>query len=291
LNETIILRVFGTVRTKGDFMICKLVVLAGFSAVLIGTAHATTSPLDLVGPVSDYKIYVGKEVDQLVADTKQFVEAIKAGDLDRAKSLYGPARVSYERVEPLAELFSDLDGSIDSRADDHEQKEKDPGFTGFHRIEYGLFSVGSTKDAEAFADKLVTDVKDLQARIAGLSVEPKIMVGGAAGLIEEVAASKITGEEDRYSGTDLCDFQANVDGAKKIVELLDPLLTKENAALSQKIAGNFATVDSVLAKYRTTDGGFENYSKLTPEDRLALQGPVTQLAEDLATLSGTLGLD
>lgn len=272
-------------------MILKPVVLAGFSAVLIGTAHAATSPLDLVGPVSDYKIYVGKEVDQLVADTQKFIEAIKAGELDKAKSLYGPARVSYERIEPLAELFSDLDGAIDSRADDHEQKEKDPGFTGFHRIEYGLFSVGSTKDAEAFADKLVTDVKDLQARIAGLSVEPKIMVGGAAGLIEEVAASKITGEEDRYSGTDLYDFQANVDGAKKIVELLDPLLSKEDAALSQNIAGNFAAVDTVLAKYRTSDGGFENYSKLTPEDRLALQGPVTQLAEDLATLTGTLGLE
>ena len=269
----------------------KFLALAGLAAgLLTGTAHAAVSPLDLVAPVSDYKIYVGGEVDQLVAQTQQFVDAIKAGDLDKAKALYGPTRVFYESVEPLAELFSDLDGSIDSRADDHEKKEQDPGFTGFHRIEYELFAQGSTKDAEAFADKLITDVKDLQGRIASLSVEPKVMVGGAAGLIEEVASSKITGEEDRYSGTDLYDFQANVDGAKKIVELLNPLVTKQNAALSQKIAGNFSTVDTVLAKYRTPDGGFQNYSKLTQEDRLALQGPVTQLAEDLSTLTGTLGL-
>ena len=134
-------------------------------------------------------------------------------------------------------------------------------------------------------------MKDLQGRIAGLSVEPKVMIGGAGGLIEEVAASKISGEEDRYSGTDLYDFQGNVDGAEKIVALIDPLLRKEDAALADKIAGNFKSVDTVLAKYRTPDGGFESYDKLTQADRLALQGPVTALAEDLARLKGTLGVE
>jgi iron uptake system component EfeO len=117
------------------------------------------------------------------------------------------------------------------------------------------------------------------------------MVGGAAGLIEEVAASKISGEEDRYSGTDLYDFKANMDGAEKIVELVDPLVKKEDPALADKIAGNFKTVDDVLAKYRTADGGFETYDKLAEPDRLKLQGPITELAEDLAKLTGTLGIE
>lgn len=270
----------------------KKLILAGLVAMLLtSTAGAAVSPLDLVGPVSDYKLYVGAKVDELVTHTTDFVAAIKAGDIDKAKALYGPTRTYYESVEPLAELFSDLDGAIDSRADDHELKEKDPGFVGFHRIEYALYSVGSVKDAAAFADRLLTDVKDLQGRIAGLTVEPKVMVGGAAALIEEVAASKISGEEDRYSHTDLYDFQANVDGAKKIVELLNPLLSKEDAALTGKITDNFKTVDTVLAKYRTADGGFETYDKLTDADRLALQGPVTELAEDLSKLTGTLGIE
>ena len=266
--------------------------LIGLSAIcLAGPARAATNPLDLIGPVSDYKIYVATEVDQFVTQTQAFVDAIKAGDIEKAKTLYGPTRVSYDRIEPLAELFSDLDAAIDSRADDHEHKEKDPGFIGFHRVEYELFAHSSATAAAPFADKLLADVKDLQARIAGLSVEPKVMVGGAAGLIEEVASSKITGEEDRYSGTDLFDFQANVDGAEKIVDLLDPLLGKADPALAQKIAGNFKTVDAVLARYRTADGRFETYDKLTPADRLKLQGPVTELAEDLSRLTGTLGLE
>ena len=116
------------------------------------------------------------------------------------------------------------------------------------------------------------------------------MVGGAAGLIEEVAASKISGEEDRYSRTDLWDFQANVDGAQKIVNLLRPLLEKADQPLLQKIDANFKTVDSVLAKYRTK-AGYESYEKLTDADRNAMKGPITALAEDLAQLRGVLGLD
>jgi iron uptake system component EfeO len=270
----------------------KQIIATGLvAAILAAPAMAATNPLDLVGPVSDYKIYVGQHADELVRRTEKFAEAIKAGDLARAKALYGTARVPYEMIEPLAELFSDLDAAIDSRADDHEQKEKDPAFTGFHRLEYLLFAQNSTADAGPAADKLVADVKDLQGRIASLSVEPKVMVGGAAGLIEEVAASKISGEEDRYAGTDLYDFQANVDGAEKIVALIDPLVRKEDAGLADKIAANFKSVDAVLAKYRTADGGFETYDKLTQEDRLALQGPITELAEDLSKLTGTLGIE
>jgi iron uptake system component EfeO len=215
---------------------------------------------------------------------------VKAGDLKTAQALYAPTRVHYECIEPIAELFSDLDGSVDSRADDHDQEEKDPGFTGFHRIEYGLFSGQSTAGLELRADKLVADVKDLNGRIAGLTVPPDKMVGGAAALIEEVAATKISGEEDGYSHADLWDFQANVDGAAKIVDLLRPLTVKENKALSDKIDANIQTVNTVLAKYRRPDGSFESYEKLTDADRLALKGPVTELAEDLSKLRGTLGL-
>ncbi len=64
------------------------------------------------------------------------------------------------------------------------------------------------------------------------------MVGGAAGLIEEVAASKISGEEDRYSHTDLWDFRANVEGSQKIVDLLRPQLQKRIELLA-KVDANF----------------------------------------------------
>ena len=123
-----------------------------------------------------------------------------------------------------------------------------------------------------------------------LTIPPEKMVGGAASLIEEVAQTKITGEEDRYSHTDLYDFQANVDGAKKIVDLLRPLTVKADAKLADQVDRNFAKVDAILAKYKS-GAGFVSYDKVTEEDRVALKGPVTALAEDLSKLRGTLGLN
>jgi iron uptake system component EfeO len=191
----------------------------------------------------------------------------------------------------VAELFSDLDGAIDSRADDHEKAEKDPGFTGFHRIEYALWVQNSTQGLAPVADKLLADVQELQKRLATLTFPPDKVVGGAAALMEEVAATKISGEEDRYSHTDLWDFQANFEGAYKIVQLLHPLIVKENKAFAEKTDANFKVVFDTLAKYKTADGGFETYSKLTDSDRKLLAGRVNVLAEDLSKLRGMMGLN
>lgn len=256
------------------------------------TADAAKSEalLSLGTAITDYKAYVTAETAELVKGTKAFTDAVKAGDIEKAKSLYAPTRQHYERIEPIAELFSDLDGSIDAREDDYEKKADDPKFTGFHRLEKALFGDNSVKGMETYADQLYTDVQELQKRISELAFPPSKVVGGAAGLIEEVAATKISGEEDRYSHTDLWDFQANVDGAQKIVNLLRPQLQKNNAELLGKVDANFKKVDAILAKYRTKDG-YETYDKLTDADRNALKGPITTLAEDLAQLRGVLGLD
>ena len=230
----------------------------------------------LAQPLGDYKKYVQGEAKELVTKTEAFVAAVKAGDIEKAKSQFAATRVHYERVEPIAELFNELDPAIDAREDDFKMGAKDSAFTGFHRIEHALW--------------VQKDVKKLQAEIDALSFPPGKVVGGAAELIEEVASSKITGEEDRYSHTDLSDFQANVDGSQKIVELFRPQIAEKNKALLDKVDANFKTVNDILAKYKNADGSYADYEKLTKEDRNALQVPINALAEDLAQLRGTLGL-
>jgi iron uptake system component EfeO len=276
-------------------MTCGL--LTNPKGVLTVTAAATSasarepSALDLVGALAEYKVYVAKEVGDLVEQTKRFAEAVKAGKLDEARNLYAPTRQHFERIEPVAELFSDLDKSMDARADDFELKENDPAFVGFHRIEKALFADKSTAGMQPLADRLVRDTQDLQGRLDGLTIPPAKMVSGASDLIEEVASTKISGEEDRYSGTDLSDFQANVDGAQKIFNLLRPLIAKRNSELEARIRTNFLKVDTLLGRYRGQEGQFQNYDKLSASDRNALKGAITALAEDLSQLRGTLGLD
>lgn len=271
-------------------MNARLICGAGFAALALATAvRAEVDPLALVDPLTEYKLYVTEETEKLVAGVEEFTTAIKAGDVEKAQSLFGPVRQPYERIEPIAELFSDLDVAIDSRADDYAGAEADPAFPGFHRLEYTLFEQNSTEGLGPIADKLLSDVKDLQARIAGLTFPPEKVVGGAGVLMEEVAATKISGEEDRYSHTDLFDFKANVDGSKKIVDLVRPLIADSEAAFLAKVDGNFDKVYGTLKKYE--DGaGYVSYEQLTDADRDTVAAAVNTLAEDLATLRGKLRL-
>lgn len=276
-------------------MTCGLLSNARGKLVVTPNANAEAGPSSdvlapLAQPIADYKAYVQGETKALLAQTAAFVAAVKANDLKKAQALYAPTRAHYERIEPIADMFSDLDGSIDSRADAHKQKEKDPEFTGFHRLEYDLFSLKTTKNSGKIADKLLEDVKALSAKIDGLNFPPHKVVGGAGDLIEEVAKNKISGEEDRYSGTDLSDFSANIDGSKKIVDLLRPLIEKKDANLLKAVDANFADVDKVLNKYHKGDV-WANYKALSDADRKALQAPITALAEDLSKLRGLLGLN
>ena len=245
----------------------------------------------LTQPWADSKVYVQGEAKLLVEKTEKFAAAVKAGKVDEAKALFADTRVHYERIEPIAELFNELDPAIDSREDDYKEKAKDDAFTGFHRIEHALWVDNKIDDkVKETADKLDKDVKALKAEIDVLSFPPSKVVGGAAALIEEVAGTKITGEEDRYSHTDLSDFQANIDGSQKIVELFRPMIAEKDKALLDTVDANFKQINDILAKYKKGDG-FETYDKLSEADRTQLKAPINTLAEELGKLRGVLGLN
>lgn len=241
-------------------------------------------------PLAAYKAYVQAEAKALVAKTNEFVAAVKAKDIEKAKSLFASARYHYERIEPIAELFNDLDPAIDAREDDFKDGPKDASFTGFHRIEYALWVEKNVDGVQAIADGLQKNVLQLQQEIDVLNFPPTTVVGGAAVLIEEVAGSKISGEEDRYSRTDLSDFKANIEGAEKIVELFRAQVAEKDQALLEKVDANFKQVNDILAKYKTANG-FQPYDKLSEADRKTLQAPINTLAEELGKLRGTLGLN
>lgn len=258
---------------------------------LLASPLAAAEPsLDLVAPISEYKLFVAERTEKLVADTRAFTEAVKAGETEKAKTLFAPTRISYEEIEPVAELFVDLDAPIDARADDYEKAEADPEFTGFHRLEYALWVTPEGTDVAAIADKLMADVTELAARIDTLAFPPEVVVGGAAVLMDEVAATKISGEEDRYSRTDLWDFDANFAGSQKIYTLFRPLIADKNPDFVKKVDANFAEAGAILKKYQK-DGGYVSYVELSDADRKVLATKVNTLAEDLSTLRGQLGLN
>jgi iron uptake system component EfeO len=249
-------------------------------------AKAATDDRALARAVADYKAYVQEEADQLTAATRTFVAALRAGDTQRAKDLFGPTRAHYETIEPIAESFGDLDPEIDARVNDVADT---ASWTGFHRIEKILFTRDTTQGTARYGAKLLADVRDLQRKIPGLELQPAQIANGAVGLLDEVSNSKITGEEDRYSHTDLSDFQANFTGAAEAFRALEPALAaRHERALIDQIKGRITAVQDGLDKYRSTKepSGFERYSKLTDADRRRFSQQIAALAEPLSLVAG-----
>jgi iron uptake system component EfeO len=249
-----------------------------------GAGGAPTAPADtsLAVATQGYHDYIVSEVDQLVPTTKTFTDAVRAGDMAKAKAAFAPARLHYESVEPVAESFGDLDPDIDSRIDDV----KDPSqWTGFHRIEKALWVDNSLAGMAPIADKLDVDVNTLKTKVAAETYQPAQLANGAGDLLTEVSTSKVTGEEDRYSHTDLWDFQANIDGARKCFELLKPALAAKNADLAQQLEARFTDVVSGLSQYKKGDG-YVDYSTVPQDQRRKLADAVNALAEPLSKVAG-----
>jgi iron uptake system component EfeO len=243
---------------------------------------ATTAAL--AKATTGYHDYIVDEVGKLVTGTAKFTAAVKAGNVASAKNLFGPARYYYEEVEPVAESFGDLDPGIDARINDVS----DPAqWTGFHRIEKALWQDRTAAGLGTYADKLTADVARLQKLVATAHYQPAQLANGATDLLNEVASSKITGEEDRYSHTDLSDFQANVDGANKAYNLLSPALKTIDPTLATTIDARFADVYAALAPYKGAYAGtsYEDYSTVTDDQRRVLTQKVDALAEPLSEVA------
>ena len=249
-----------------------------------GSAAALTEDALLGRATSSYTRYITAQTEALVQKTGDFVAAVKAGNVAKAKALYPVARTYFERIEPVAEIFGDLDPKIDGREDGATAELP---FTGYHRLEKDLWVSGDISKSGPIADQLLADVKELVTKAQAEKLSPLQLANGAKELLDEVASSKITGEEERYSHTDLWDFNANVDGSKAAVSALRPALEKRDPELVKQIDAGFASVQAELGKYRVGDG-WKLQTDLTEPHLKGLSDTINALAEPISKIAGAI---
>ncbi|WBU38124.1 iron uptake system protein EfeO [Homoserinibacter sp. YIM 151385] len=262
--------------------------------------------------VANYVAYIKSQVGELLPQVEALADAYAAGDDETARDLFASTRISYERIEPTAEAFGDLDPKIDYREVDAVAEGL--AWTGFHRIEKDLWppaegdlnSDGTSAlldwapstDAERaeYAAGLVADVEELHSLVTAddFTVGLADISNGAIGLLDEVAVGKISGEEDWWSHTDLTDFAANVQGAEVAfgnVKELAAAKSDDAAALMDEIQEEFDRMEALLAEYGSLEEGFTPYDEVSDAERKELSDQVNALAEPLSQLTSTvLGL-
>lgn len=262
-----------------------------------------------------YAAFVKDQVEQLVPAVDAFVAAYESGDDAKAKELFPRTRAYYERIEPVAESLGDLDPRIDYREVDAVAEGLE--WTGFHRIEKDLWvpardalnADGETPawqdwqpstpaERTTYGNKLVADVGELNSYVHSDDFTKALdaqgiggISNGAIALLDEVATGKISGEEDWWSGTDLYDFAANIEGSKMAFSLVQDFATAsgdKGAALVTKIQKGYDDLDAALAEYGSLEDGFVGYSQLTDADKRDLTDLINALAEPLSQLTSTI---
>ena len=164
----------------------------------------------------------------------------------------------------LPKVFGESDVKIDFRLADYMDENKtEEGWSGLHRIERILWEDNTTKGTESYGDQLVNDIKELKAKIATVDVTRRSCWQEQLTCFNEVATSKITGEEEIYSHTDLYDFRANIQGAEKIFQLFKPLLEASDANLVKELEADFKSVNDLLDKHMTDKEHYKIYTDLT----------------------------
>ncbi|HEY3832815.1 MAG TPA: iron uptake system protein EfeO [Acidimicrobiia bacterium] len=257
------------------------------------TTHSSTatapSSAASARAVANYLDYVKHQANTLAQTVAPFAAAVKRGDIATAKTLFASTRYHYEAIEPVAESFGNLDPDIDVREHDTSSPSQ---FIGFHRIEKALWSDNTVAGMGPIADELVINIAQLHAKIATLKLVPEQIAQGAMELLNEVSTSKITGEEDTYSHTDLSDFAANVEGSKAAFQSIEPLLAASDSGLTAMITARFDAVEQVLDKYRSSSdpigNGYALYNTLTPADTRELSQVLDTLAQPMSKIAAQL---
>lgn len=253
------------------------------------SAKARPSMVAFIGPLSEYRVYLSMQGSALIKAVNTLQEAIAAGDLSAAQAAYLPARAAYQRIAPAAQRLAELDNAINARADYYEKREQDPGFSGFHRIEYGLFDQHSVEGLLPIAQRLQTDVTALKQQLLAQNMAPEQLASVVARNMRSLAENRSNGEEERYSHSDLNGFVANLEGARKVIDLLRPMLAKSAKPLLEQIDAAAAALDAEFDGL-STDSGMRPYDQVNAEQSKLIADKAKALADALDGIDEALGL-
>ena len=241
---------------------------------------------ELKAAAKSYERYVAAQAKALIDRTEEFVAAVKAGETEKAKTLFPVARTYWERIEPVAEVFGDLDPLTDGREPDAKAEGRD--FTGWHRIEKQLWVEGNTKGMGPYADDLLSNIQKVVAQSEKQPLTALQLAQGSKALLDEVATGKITGEEDEFSHTDLWDFKANIEGSKAAIAALRPVLEDRDPELVTLLDQRFTELDTELDQYQKDDGTWTFYDDLSKDQIKKLSDVVAALSEPISKVAAVV---
>jgi iron uptake system component EfeO len=236
--------------------------------------------------VASEKAYVERGLATVASQTAALAADVDAGNLTAARGAWMTAHLSYERLGSAYGMFGNYDDEIDGTPDGLPGGVHDPSFTGFYRIEYGLWHGQPAADLAGPAQQLSTVVRALRTAYPGMVPYPQAALSDLAlrthEILEHTIRFQLSGADDFGSGTTLATADANIDATRSQLGMLAPLLATRYPNLSavQVWLGRLQR----LVDARHT-GNWTPVSKLTASQREAIDSAAAQTVQLLAPIA------
>ncbi|MEU2618013.1 iron uptake transporter permease EfeU [Streptomyces sp. NPDC007157] len=250
-------------------------------------AVVPVSEQDLAAPLKAYKAYVGQGLATLVTQTRTLDADIAGDHLDKARTDWLTAHLTYASLGAAYGTFEDYDQKINGRADGLAGGVADKDFAGFHRVEYGLWHEQSADRLKAPAQALADAAAGLQKAFPAQDFDPGDLPLRAHEILENTLQFELTADTDEGSGTNLATADANLAGTRELLTVLRPLLTTRAPEL-------LPTVDADLDRLRKLLDAEHQGASWTPVEKLdtvtrqRISGATGQLLEDLSPVPDLL---
>lgn len=248
-----------------------------------GPAALPVTQHDLIPPTLAYQKWVGERIGDLARGAATLQADIDRGDLAAARRDWLTAHLVYERMGAAYGAFGDADGVINGTAARTPGATADPGFTGFHRIEYGLWHGASAASLRTPAADLTAAVKALDADWSQQRMDPADLGLRAHEIVENAAQFELTGRTDYGSGTNLATARANLDGTRELLDRLGPLLAARDPG-SVRLDATLKRAEAALDAAHH-GAGWTPLDRLTHAERQRINADFGDLLEQLAPVA------
>jgi iron uptake system component EfeO len=238
---------------------------------------------DLYTPANEYHKYVTAGLVTLVSQVSTLNSAISKGNLAAARSAWRPAHLTYERLGAAYDSFGDFDGEIDGRADGLVGGVSSPDWTGFYRLEYGLWHGQSATTLAKPSAQLVHDVRALQASWPSTEIDLLDIGLRTHEIMENALQFQVSGHDDYGSGTTLATTEANIIGTRELLTVLHPLLAARYTGLAA--ASTWLDRLQKLIDATHTSGGWTAVAALPTTTRQDIDAAASQSLVELAPIA------
>ena len=237
-------------------------------------------------PVREYKAYAHGWVERTIKDAKALGTTLAGGSRAEAERAWEKAWGDYMHLGADYGLFGELEEELDGTAGGPETSPSDPGFVGFRRLEWGLWTGRPLRSLSGYDHRLVADLIRLRAAIPGVEIEALDYATRGHEIIEDAQRDLMSGADVPWSHQGVLGTAAALASVEEVFQTLKPLLSgREN---TEGEVGNWLVRLHELFASLRRDGRYPSLDQMGEREHERFNGYVAGALGALQMVPSTL---